>query len=545
VIHWGELGTPSGFGGQLLGISSITWSWTIVNHPIGFYVMSDTGGVMSPALDGNTTSWIEAGLSANTAYPRFVRAFTDVAHADSNHETVYTAAAAPLNARFSEVVVSSLTFTWDIDVNPSTTIFDVDRSTDGVTYTRWLQGPYTSIAPHWDTGLIPETYYHYRITAENGDAIPSDSVTLSTSTLPVPPPSAYSVTPSTVPNLGLVTFTVHGGHIQNNALLRIRRDGPVTPVTVEAQNVTVLNEDTIEGSVQLTGVFATNWDVEIENPDGKLSIGTGEKILTVTDATSAGAITIANYDPVIPLALPTTDGQTLLSLSGGVFSGGRLYISVDPQSTPLAVSPSQISSALSALKGWILIPGTIREILAFTPQAPFTTGFATPVTLGISFPDADHDGVVDSVKLRRSTMRMMTLNPSGAWELVPNSSIDIANTRVSAPLSHFSVYALFGAPAASDLSEAKIYPSPWKPDSKGPFDATHLTFSDLTDSGEIKIYSAAAKLLKSLSYSPTESGVITWDGVDDGGTPLPSGMYLAFIKSSTGSKATLKFGVER
>ncbi len=334
-----------------------------------------------------------------------------------------------------------------------------------------------------------------------------------------------------------------GAHIQNNALLRLKRAGPVT---VEAENVTVLSEGSIRGTVHLTGVLATAWDVEIENPDGKFSIGTGTGAFVVADAPSVGAITVGNYDATSTLSLPTTDGKTLLTISAGAFSNSHMYISVDPVNTPLSISPSQITAATAALKDWILIPGTVREILAFTAVAPYTGGFSFPVSLGISFPDSDHDGIVDSVMLRRATLRMMTLNEtSGAWEFQPNSSIDIVNNRVTAPLLHFSVYALFGSPAAADLSEAKVYPSPWKPGSKGVFDSNHLTFTDLTESGEIRIFNSSAKFMKLLNYNATEAGIATWNGLDENGSPLPSGMYLALIKSSTGTSVMLKFGVER
>ncbi len=169
VVHWGSLGVPSGFAGTLLGVSSITWSWTIVNHPLGFLVMSSTGGTMSPALAGNTTSWTEIALSTNTPYARFVRAFTDANQADSSQFSLYTAAAPPLNLTFGNVVVSSLTLTWDANFNPGDTLYEIDRSTDDVTYSQLAQGIYSAIVPYPDTGLIPQKHYYYQVRAENGD----------------------------------------------------------------------------------------------------------------------------------------------------------------------------------------------------------------------------------------------------------------------------------------------------------------------------------------------------------------------------------------
>jgi hypothetical protein len=544
VVHWGTLGVPTGFSGRALNVSNIRWSWKISNNPLGFVVVSDTGAVVSPTLSASTTFWVETDLSPNVAYARAVRALVDDNQIDSSVATVYTEAAPASNAFFTDVIVSSLTFEWSLGGNPPSTIFQLDRSTDDVHYSQLGRGTLATLVPVHEVGLIPESTYFYRISVENGDGhVGVTPVTVSTRTLPVPPPVVYSVNPSSVPNLGVVTFTVTGAHIQSNALLRVKRSGPVELVV---QNVTVLSETSIQGTVGVTGALATGWDVEIENPDGKLSAGSGVGIFNVVDAPSVYPITTANYVAISPLALTTVGGGSLLSLAANAMINGRLYISDDPQGTPLSTAVSLVDSATSALANLIYIPGTLREILAFTAQGPYTAGFNNKVSLGISFPDADHDGIVDSITLRRSTLRMMTLNvDTGAWEPLVGSAIDIVNNRVSAPLNHFSIYALFGSPAAADLSEARVYPSPWKPGSKGVFDAEHLTFTNLTEAGEIRIYSAAGKFVKSLRYVPMEQGIISWDGKDENGAPLTSGMYLIYIQSSTGVKASFKFGVER
>jgi hypothetical protein len=543
VIHWGKLGTPTNFTGTALGVSSITWSWDITNFPLAFYVISSTGGTVSPPLFADARSWTETQLSANVPYTRRVRAITDTGQAESGTHTTYTEAAAPLALNFLGVHVTSVTFAWNDNGNAADTTYQIDRSSDKVGYFQLARGVYSSLSPYSDTGLIPETSYYYRVSAENGAGnLGSGVVVIGTTTRPVPPPRIISVIPSTAPNLGLISLTVTGNYIQAGATLRLKRLGSTA---INAQEVVVVNSDLMQAQVPLTGTLFGAWDVEIQNPDTKVSLGTGAGALNVENATSAGDVTIGTYGGSA-LTLLSADGQTQLFISASAFVPARIYISGNPLNTPLSVSPSLIESATAAMNEWIFVPGTVREILAFTSQGAFTSGFSKPVNLTIGFPDENRDGIIDSVTVRRATLRMMTLNEiTGRWELLEEGTIDIANNRVTAPLSHFSVYALFGSPAAPNLSEAKVYPSPWKPGSGGPFDADHLTFSELTDAGEIRIYNAAAKFIKAFHYNTNQAGIAAWDGRDEGGAELKSGMYLIYIKSDTGETAKLKLGVER
>ncbi len=543
IVNWGTIGTPGGLTGAALGVSSITWSWSIVNHPLSFTVFSSTGGAMSPSLAQNTTSWAETGLQTNTAYARFVRAFTDVASVDSSTVTKYSAATLPSGLSGSVMGISSITISWALNGNPAPTVFHLERSTNDVTYTEITSGTIASVVPYIDTNLTPEKLYYYRVKAENGDGVfVPGSLKISTSTLPVPPPSIQSITPNSAANLGKVAFSFTGGSIQSGALLRLRKSGSATQSPTTSAFV---SENAMTGTFDMTGLAAGTWDVEIENPDGKIS-STGGGLLTVTNAPSAGAVTIQAYGTSAGVTFATTDGAASFTLPAGALPDARLYVSVDPSGTPLRVTPSTIDHANGALSGFVLIPGTSIEVLAYTSQGLYGIGFSSPVTLRLNYPDVNHDGIVDSVSVRADTLRLGTLNEAnGTWEMITGASIDKSTNRVSMPLSHFSVYALFGSLASPTLADAKVYPSPWLVGSEGKFDAEAVRIANLTESGQVRIYTLGMEFVREMSFSLADAGSISWDGKNKDGQNVKSGVYLIHLESSSGETKTLKVGIER
>jgi hypothetical protein len=542
VVHWGTIGTPTGFGGAAPSVSSIVWSWTKVNHPLGFVVKSSTAGSLSPTLGPGATFWTEVGLSTDTAYSRYVEAFTDTSQAASSVASRFTLATVAANAGFSSINVSSVTITWGANGNPSNTGYVLERSTDNVAFTQIASGTYVTLAPYTDTALSPGTPYFYQIKSVNGNGIVVPTVaSTNTTTLPVPPPGITAISPSTAKNLGKVNVTVQGSFFQPGATLLIKRSAQQSLVST---NVVVVNASTITATVDVTGALAGAWDVEVQNPDGRFSIGSGSGLFTVTDASSSAPVSIQNYDAASALDFSTVGNDTTITLAPAAMGSGRLYVSADPVASPLKVDPALITSANAP--GLVLIPGSVREVLAFSNTGPFTSGFNSLVTLAINYPDQNTDGIVDNVVIRVQTLRLMTLNETDrTWQAISGSSVDTTNRRVKAPVGHFSIYALFGSAAAPNLSDAKIYPSPWKQGSGGLFDATALTISALTENGTIRIYSLDASLVKEFTYDTARAGVVQWDGRNSGGALVVSGVYLIKIESSAGEKKVFKVGVER
>ena len=103
----------------------------------------------------------------------------------------------------------------------------------------------------------------------------------------------------------------------------------------------------------------------------------------------------------------------------------------------------------------------------------------------------------------------------------------------------------------SGVSLARAYPIPWRQGAGGKFDSatvagcgTGLIFDRLPSSGTIRIYNIRGDLVRELSVDAADSGCKAWDGKNGAGREVASGIYLAYMSSSEGSR-TLKLVVER
>jgi len=541
IINWGVLGTPSNFQGSPMGTSSITWTWTIANEPLGFTVKDGAGTPVSPILGPNISNWIETSLSTNTAYTRYVEAYSDLGTAGSNTTARYTYAVPVTSAAFSQVEITSITVSWTANTNPPNTIFILERSQNGTDFTGIATGTLAGIQPFNDQNLSADVQYWYRLNARNGDNVLTSAITISTTTEPVPPPIVTGITPNSGQNLGSISFTVRGSYFQEGASLILRRSPTqfIIPTTL-----TRVNSSTFTGTISLLGAYAAPWDVYVQNLDGTISGTSGSGLFIVNNAVSQGDITIRDYNPILPLNFFTTDSLTEIRVPAGTMGAGRFYVSVDPLTSPLLINPADILSQVGA--GWTLIPGSIREALAYGNTGRQSGVFNKSITLSIYYPDSNNDGIVDSITIRASTLKMMTLSSStGLWEPVPGSIWDSVNKRITATTDHFSVFALFGSPAAEDLSQVKIYPNPWKPLSATKFDSDTLIISGLTREGTVRIFTIDAQFVRELPYSLGDAGILTWDGKNENGQKVGSGIYLVHIKSGDGEKKILKLGIER
>ena len=134
-----------------------------------YYVFSDPANVLLQTLDASTTSWTETGLSVNTIYQRKIRAadaFTQ--SGDSTIAARSTLAVPPLSLTIAGVTSASISLAWDPSVNPAGTLFGIERSPDGTTFTPVAAATGVNAT---DTGLLPATTYYYRLQAINNDSI--------------------------------------------------------------------------------------------------------------------------------------------------------------------------------------------------------------------------------------------------------------------------------------------------------------------------------------------------------------------------------------
>ena len=130
-------------------------------------------------------------------------------------------------------------------------------------------------------------------------------------------------------------------------------------------------------------------------------------------------------------------------------------------------------------------------------------------------------------------------NSNNRWVPLISTLWPNAN-EVSCQTSRLScTYALVELVPSTTLSSVKAYPNPYKLSSV----AQGLTISNLTETADIKIYSMTGQLIRTLSYS-NGSGRAVWDGRNDSGNTVASGIYIIYIDSPEG-KQKLKVALER
>lgn len=235
--------------------------------------------------------------------------------------------------------------------------------------------------------------------------------------------------------------------------------------------------------------------------------------------------------------------------------------STSPLTNPIQVSPAVIQAAsnnLSAAAAGYTFPvgGMIWEIFLVDATGAHQNGLlAKPATLTLPYIDADDDGIVDgspaASPVRVDTLSIWWLDEArGNWVRLPDPMIDPNEKTVSARVSHFSVFAVMGAPAFSP-SETYPYPIPWRPaggNAGGGAGQTGtlaggITFKNLPSLCAIRIYTVAGSLVKEINHT-SGAGDETWDVTSDGGEPLATGVYL-WVVESNGSRKSGKLAVIR
>ncbi|MDD5657022.1 MAG: hypothetical protein PHF00_07190, partial [Elusimicrobia bacterium] len=248
---------------------------------------------------------------------------------------------------------------------------------------------------------------------------------------------------------------------------------------------------------------------------------------------------------------PGPNNGVLLTLPPNAFGAAAdIFVSGDPLGHPLQVSNAALNDALArAPTGQVLIPGSLLEIVPKVGGSYYNGSLGSSANLSVPYNDADGDGLVDgaSPPVAASQLRFYTLDPVVlGWDALP-TTVDRAARRAAAVVSHFSIFALFGASTIGQaLERVTAYPTPWLPGSSGRFDAPELSFANLPAAGSIRIFTLSGEKVAELAFSGPDAGTKRWDGRNDAGAPVASGVYFARIKSDLdGSTRILKLAIEK
>lgn len=247
---------------------------------------------------------------------------------------------------------------------------------------------------------------------------------------------------------------------------------------------------------------------------------------------------------------PSPNSAILIGLAPNAFGApATISVSVDPLTHPITITPAVLNAGLTVIPtGFTLVPNSIVEIVPIVAGSPFTQTLGSSASVSMPYADAGGDNIIDgtSPPMAASAIKVYTLNTTvNRWEAL-ESYVDPVSRRVVFFTPHFSVFAMF-APLTigASLSEVRVYPIPWKPGTRGRFDAAGVTFDRLPVSGTIRILSLAGERVREFTFDGGASGSAVWNGMTDWGQRAASGVYFARITGTGGSTSIVKFAIER
>ena len=252
--------------------------------------------------------------------------------------------------------------------------------------------------------------------------------------------------------------------------------------------------------------------------------------------------------------IATPDQKTAIRLTAGVRENSTIFLSTDPVSVPILAAPEDIQAADDALPATTQkSPGSATEFTLFAEGQASSDTLSGSITLPYANTDKNDriDGTNPAIKV--SDLRLYRLEGQ-QWkeETSPVLTLDKVKQTITASITRLSVYALIGTPAVPPCSEIRAYPIPWKPGSGGRFDSANgsgcgqgMVFDQLPVGATIRIYNLQADLVRELGIPSSSSGCIAWDGKNEYGRDVASGIYLAAIQGTADNDCVKKLAIER
>lgn len=283
--------------------------------------------------------------------------------------------------------------------------------------------------------------------------------------------------------------------------------------------------------------------------------GTDAQLVGATKVGISGNLAFTLLDRTIPNTVVAPGSNLMVTVGAdAVANDYELFLNMNPLAAPQRVSASSISEAnlkANAMPGGPVgpIPQGLVEINLLKDNAQYHDGdMAASSRLLMRYADADNDGLVDATTppVKAKTLRLFRLDEARRlWERVPGSVVDAASHEVTAQVTHFSVYAVFGT---ADLQVDSVYafPVPWSPGKGNPLLGTladGIRFTNLPTEGTIRIFTLKGELVRTLSIPPG-TATLGWDVRTEGGAGVASGVYYWLVEAGS-NKRTGKLMVIR
>ena len=183
------IGTPT-----VLSSSAIRWNFTDnADNETGFNLYDNTNILATSSATANLTYLTETGLSENTQYTRYVKAYNSFGESASSSATsTFTLMDAPTGFSFDTVTTNILT------ISASGTLSNLASSTSGVYFNETSgnsggsDSSWQQTTSYQNTGLSENTLYTYQVKARNGDETATSYTSTSSKYTLVDTPTGFS-----------------------------------------------------------------------------------------------------------------------------------------------------------------------------------------------------------------------------------------------------------------------------------------------------------------------------------------------------------------
>ena len=224
---------------------------------------------------------------------------------------------------------------------------------------------------------------------------------------------------------------------------------------------------------------------------------------------SGGAVIRAGFDPQTSVRIPAAVARPGVRVDIYGTLDAALQRSVDEANLNLDVA--NIDDATEA---------DLRDSLRLFDASP--TNFAEPLTVTVSFTPPDSSEATRDLRL----FRLNTDAIPARWDLVSgDQAVDVGQGVVSAESMTLGVFRVARLLLPTQLDRVTVAPNPFRPSHDGA-----LTIRSLTDDAAVEIFTLDARRVARLVN--VSSGMATWDGRNDGGVLVATGLYLYLIRAA-------------
>ncbi|MBK8870949.1 MAG: fibronectin type III domain-containing protein [Elusimicrobia bacterium] len=586
---------PTGLTVSEQTVNSIVWRWNDNSrNEQGFRVLrSSDKENLSGELPANTTFWIQTEFRPNAIQNVFVQAFNDIGTANSSPFGIYTLPKQPTGTSIS-VFKSSITLTWSANGNPDGTYYDAFRSTDNITFTRFLNRGISTKAVF--SGVSPDTTFYFRVRAQNFDLIPTAFDSAISTYIPASP---VLIPAFSFERIKRSTDTIiwSWGDVSNELGYRIIRvrdgvniSGDLPPNTTYWTQSGLLPSTTYQIQIEAFNSLGST-RTSLSFSDKQVStLANPPKGLKVTGLSRSGVSIawLANNNPewaIYELQI-SNDGASYTVFSDKLRAISTSINTLLPKTTYYfrirAMSQDGLSTefdtplmvttpnSMDSNGGVILETTSHGTIFLNIPPRAFSSAVELNVQTPLSFPNPNSPGYhllptgagidigvsprvqpalpisitfsymdEDIRDFDESKLVLARFIPDrNIWVPLPGN-VNASTNKITATTDNLSLFQVMMLAPGNSVNECKAFPNPLRPGQPG---NEVLKFTSLPMGAKLTIYTMRGERV--WERTADDQGNISWDAQNDNGESVASGVYLVFLDGD-GGKKTIKVAVQR